>query len=273
METNVNYTIVGAFVILLISAFTLTIIWLSAGFSFEKYDIYKVYMDESVSGLNIDSPVEFNGVQVGKVTKIKIDLKNPKLVRVLLRVKHNTPVTKSTVAMLTTRGITGYVYFSLIDKGIDHSPLTLQPGERYPVIPSQPSIFTRLDKALTQISNSFVHIDDALTNLLSRDNLEMLKEILFSMRRVANTLANNSENIDSIIKNTKSASKQFSPLLQSGQGAMQMLQTQTLPAANQALTNFEATAQMLNQFAVELKQNPSVLIRGRAPATPGPGEN
>lgn len=272
METNVNYTVVGAFVILLISATVLAIIWLSAGFSFDVYDTYKVYMDESVSGLTVDSPVEFNGVQVGKVTKIKIDLKNPKLVRVLLSVKRNTPITRSTIAMLATRGITGYVYFSLVDKGVDHSPLTIQSGEKYPIIPMQPSIFTRLDKALTQISNSFVHIDDALTNLLDRDNLQMLKEILYSMRRVANTLANNSENIDSILKNTKTASKEFTPLLRSGQGAMRMLETQTLPAANQAITGFENTAQMLNEFANELKQNPSVLIRGRAQAKPGPGE-
>jgi phospholipid/cholesterol/gamma-HCH transport system substrate-binding protein len=58
METNVNYTIVGVFVISLMAVTIFTIIWLSSGFSSNVTKMYKVYMTESVSGLNIDSPVE-----------------------------------------------------------------------------------------------------------------------------------------------------------------------------------------------------------------------
>ena len=40
METNVNYTLVGAFVIALVTATVLAIIWLSSGFSIKENDIY-----------------------------------------------------------------------------------------------------------------------------------------------------------------------------------------------------------------------------------------
>ena len=100
METKVNYALVGTFVICLVAAIVLTVIWLSAGFSAQDNAIYKVYMTESVSGLNIDSPVEFNGVGVGSVERMEISADNPNLVILLLKVKSNTPVTEGTTATL-----------------------------------------------------------------------------------------------------------------------------------------------------------------------------
>jgi phospholipid/cholesterol/gamma-HCH transport system substrate-binding protein len=86
METNVNYTIVGIFVISIISVIILAIIWLSSGLSTQTYTIYKVLMQESVSGLSPDSVVEYNGVNVGSVTTIQINKKNPQIVEVLLKI-------------------------------------------------------------------------------------------------------------------------------------------------------------------------------------------
>ena len=73
METNVNYTLAGVFVISLITAIVIGVIWLSSGFgSGQDYALYNVFMNESVSGLSADGPVEFNGVNVGTVSAIKI---------------------------------------------------------------------------------------------------------------------------------------------------------------------------------------------------------
>lgn len=272
METNVNYTIVGAFVILLISAIVLSVIWLSSGLSFEKYDTYVVYMEESVSGLTADSPVEFNGVQVGKVKSIELAPNNPRLVKVLLSIKHTTPISKGTIAMLTTRGITGFVLFTLIDTGTTKEPLVIQPGEQYPNIPTQPSIFVRLDKALTDISNSFSRLSDTFKQLFNKENIENFKETLASLRQVTQTLSANSKNIENIVRNTEQASKGFAPMLNSGRSAFRSLEMQTLPAANDALINMDEVAKTLGEVSRELKENPSMLIRGRAQGTPGPGE-
>ena len=119
MDTNINYTAVGAFVIFLITAIILGIIWLSSGFSFEKYSTYMAYMQESVSGLSIDAPVEFNGVSVGAVKTIELNHKNPHLVEITFTIKSSTPITTNTIATLTTRGITGITYIALKDAGTD----------------------------------------------------------------------------------------------------------------------------------------------------------
>src|ERR1700728_394360 len=116
METNVSYTVVGAFVITLLTATILAIIWLSSGFSFDQYSTFMVYMQESVTGLSIDSPVELNGVNVGTVSSITLNRKNPQLVELLLSIRNDTPLTKGTVATLNTRGFTGIAYLALKDK-------------------------------------------------------------------------------------------------------------------------------------------------------------
>src|SRR5436190_274322 len=107
METKVNYTMVGAFVIILTAIIILIIIWLSSGLSSKPYTIYKVYMHEAVNGLNQGAAVEFNGVNVGSVYKIRINKDNPQIVELLLKVRKDAPVTAGTRAKLDLRSLTG----------------------------------------------------------------------------------------------------------------------------------------------------------------------
>ncbi len=141
METNVHYAAVGAFVLSLIAALVLAIIWLSSGLSLQQYTTYQIFMQESVSGLNVDSAVEFNGVNVGSVKSIDIDHANPQLVILLISVKSSAPITHGTIATLQSRGVTGVTYIALKDKSEDLVPLRAQKGEKYPVIRTGPSIF------------------------------------------------------------------------------------------------------------------------------------
>ncbi|SRR5579883_317062 len=251
METNVNYTIVGAFVISLTAAIILAIIWLSSGLSTYDYTTYKVYMKESVSGLSIDSPVEFNGVNVGNVTSIEINHRNPQLVKVLIKVKNDTPITMGTRAKLDVRSLSGLAYIQLQDKGLDMRPLVKEKDQDYPIISTIPSILVRLDTALTQLNDSFHQLSYSIRSLLDKQNLQSIKEILINLNE---------------------ASKQFSPLLISGQKTFHVLQTQTLPGANESLMRIDQMSQDLNDLSLQLKQNPSILIRGRAQRPPGPGE-
>lgn len=244
METNVNYTMVGAFVIALIAALIVIILWLSSGLSAESYQIYKVYMNESVSGLSTGGAVEFNGVNVGTISSIKICKQDPKLVILLLKIKADTPVTYGTRAKLDIRSLSGSTYMQLEDKGLDIRPLKALPGQDYPVIPTLPSIFVRLNTTLTQISDSFRQISDSMNHLFDRENLQSIKESLINLRQLTSVL-------------TK---------------ASQSFKVETLPAANRAFTNIGNFSEDATGLSSELKQNPAVIIRGRAALPLGPGE-
>lgn len=272
METNVNYTVVGSFVIILLACLILAIIWLSSGFSFEKSSMYLIYMRESVSGLGIDSEVEFNGVDVGSVKSVELNDQNPQLVEVLISIKSNTPITQGTVATLSSRGLTGVVYVALKDDSSDLRPLKVEPGQIYPVIPTAPSIFVRLDTALEQASQNFKKITNSMEALLDAENLAAFKQTLRNLQVVTNTLALNNQRLTTILQNTQAASLKLSPLLETSTQAIRTLQTQTLPVAYTMLESLNTTAINLKEVSNQLKQNPAVLIRGAAPAPLGPGE-
>src|SRR5450631_4926326 len=112
---------------------------------------YQIYTEDSVSGLIADAPIEFHGVDVGKVKSVK--LVNPHSVRILLSIDKAAPITSASVATITarglaTRGFTGYVYISLEDVGIDSRPLATPPGAPYPIIPTAPSKVMTLDTTI-----------------------------------------------------------------------------------------------------------------------------
>ncbi|OGT54103.1 MAG: hypothetical protein A3F43_05765 [Gammaproteobacteria bacterium RIFCSPHIGHO2_12_FULL_42_10] len=240
MDKNINYTLVGAFMIVLISAIVLAIIWLSSGLSLTHFKTYIIYMQESVSGLSIDSPIEFNGVDVGTVSDIELDALNPKRVKVELNIHSSTPVTQGTVATLNTRGFTGITYVALKDVSLDLRPLVTPKGELYPVIKTGPSLFLRIDTALQQLSSNLHDVTQSIQLVLDKENQLAIKKILNNMQSITATWASNDNQI--------------------------------LPMAYRALSNFNEASRNLAGVSAELQQNPSMLIRGKTAAPLGPGE-
>lgn len=265
METNVNYTIVGAFVIALLCAIIMTIIWLSAGFTLYQYTTYKVYMKESVSGLNIDGPVEYNGVNVGTVKSIELDPINPQLVELLLSVKSETPITQGTKATLNTRGFTGITYVALQDKGLDRKPLLPARGQQYAVINTAPSLFLRWDTALNKLTENFQQVANSITTLLNDQNQQSIRQTLLNLRKFTDTLSNNTKQINDILQNTAKASQELGPLLKSSRDTVDLFESQTM-------TNMNNLTHNLLDLSNEIKQNPAMLIRGKQQPPLGPGE-
>ncbi|MDR3491205.1 MAG: MlaD family protein [Gammaproteobacteria bacterium] len=250
METKVNYALVGTFVIFLIASIVLSVIWLSAGFSSQNNTVYKVYMTESVSGLNLDAAVEFNGVGVGTVEKMEISPEDPHLVILLLKIKSDTPVTAGTRATLNIKGLTGNAYIALQDKGTDRAPLTISSDEDYPVIKTSPSLLFRLDNAVTQFISDMHRVSASVESLLNTDNQRSIRQSLINLQTITGTIADGKNQINAILKNTSTA-------------------TQGLPMA---IHSFENTTTNISSLSNEIKQNPSILLRGQAQENLGPGE-
>src|SRR4051812_25612440 len=123
METKVNYTVVGLFVIVLGTVFIILFFWLSTFRQEKVYHTYMVYTQEDVTGLNIDSPVRYNGVPVGLVRSIQLDPRNLRLVRIELEIKDGTPIPPSTFATRQLQGIRGLLYLGLKTKKTNAPPL------------------------------------------------------------------------------------------------------------------------------------------------------
>jgi phospholipid/cholesterol/gamma-HCH transport system substrate-binding protein len=273
--------------------------------SVSRYATYQIDTEDTVSGLAIDAPVEFHGVEVGKVKTIR--LISPHSVSIVLSVDKAAPVTTASVATITsrglaTRGYTGYVYISLDDVGIDSRPLTTRPGEPYPIIRTAPSKIITLDTSIDQVKDNVQVITDLLQSLLDKKTIVSLQQSVDSLQKFTKVLAANTEKLNSIVVNTERASQRFDPLLKSADDSARQLQMKILPEAHEALTNLEPLLQTsrdtvsalemqilpearkalidldnlsttLTGVAAKINRDPSILIRGTTPPPPGPGES
>lgn len=279
METKISYTMVGLFVIILGIMIIIIPLWLSSSLTGKKYNIYEVYMSESVAGLNPNSTVKYNGVDVGYVHDIAIDTKDPTQVDLLLKIQEGTPINTGTTASLMVQGLTGVAYVALQGGAGNLPPLVAGPNQRYPVIKTSPSLFLRLDTVANQIATSFNKISASINQLLSQPNLFAISNSLNNINRITTALALDTNQLNQSITsaniflaNSAKASQQFPIIIKNFNDTdnqfdnlAQSINTTTLPVLNDALANIQSLTQ-------QLKQNPSILIRGNAPPPPGPGE-
>ncbi len=178
MNNKVNYTLVGFWVIigfLMILSFSY---WLLKPPQEEKTQKYLIRFDESVLGLNIDSVVKYRGIDVGKVSDIRINPKNSEQVEVLITILKTTPVKEQTVAKLTSQGITGLSYINL-NLGDNNAPfLKIKDGEEYPVIKTVPSLFKNIEKSMGSVSDKVLNVLSKAEHLFNDENQEQLSLLL-----------------------------------------------------------------------------------------------
>lgn len=272
MQTKINYTTVGGFFLGLLLIGIILILWLSSGISWERYQTYLIYMKEAVSGLNIDSAVEYNGVTVGSVKRIELNEKDPHIVEVYLSLKENTPVTEGTLATVTTRGLTGLAFIALQDKGDHLKKLLAKPGEDYPVIQTAPSLFVRLDTLLSRLTENVDTLSRSLQTLLSPYNQKAFQHILNHLDQVTLSLSKQDEQFERIMKNTQTISAELIPMIQNLNGTLNIFQQQTLPSLYQATNNTSEFSMKANELTHQFEQNPASILRGERNMILGPGE-
>jgi len=213
-----------------------------------RYTTYEVHTREPVSGLIVDAPVEFHGVEVGKVARI--ELKDAASVRILLQIKSDAPVTAATVATITSRGLaskgfTGYVYVSLEDDASAAPVLADADGSRYRQIRTAPSRSVNMDMAISQVNENVQSMTRLLQASLDEKTVTSIKQSLESLQKLTAVMAANSEKMNTIVANAERASKRLEPLLKSGNETALALRTQTLPEAYKALANLDRASSAL----------------------------
>lgn len=151
MEPKVNYVLVGAFVAILGAVVLIGVLWLGKADYRGIYDRYEAYFRESVAGLSVDSTVKYRGVDVGRVKDIALNPDNPEEVKLTLDIARGTPVKTDTIAVLVTQGLTGLATINLAGGSREAPRLEVSEGQVYPVIKTGPSLFFRLDEAISRL--------------------------------------------------------------------------------------------------------------------------
>lgn len=306
MENKVNYALVGTFVVTLLLALVVGILWLSGGAQYRKhYTPYIAYMNESVSGLNLNAPVKYRGVEVGRVKRISLE--HGERVRLDLDIEEGTPIKENTVAFLTVQGLTGIAQIELSGGTKDARPLISRTGEEPAIIKTRPSLLVRLDNAATDLLTSFNRTSDNINSVLDQDNRDSTKKILANIAQLTGALVANQNNIDAILRNSetttdnaakltaelpalaeriarsadtlKKMSDEVSKASASTRKTMDrahewvnQVSDETLPELQGTLSELQELTASLKRIGGELERNPGMLVVGREPLPPGPGE-
>jgi phospholipid/cholesterol/gamma-HCH transport system substrate-binding protein len=152
MEPRVSYALVGLFVLVFSGAFLALVFWLVGVEPAADYRTYAIYPPESVAGIGGETPVKYQGVDVGKVRQVGLDPQDPRRVRLLVDVRREVPIKADTTASLASQGLTGLVYFIELRGGEPASAdLEAAPGASYPVIRSEVSDLTQLQRTGTEL--------------------------------------------------------------------------------------------------------------------------
>jgi len=157
---------VGLFIAIGLAISIVAIIWLGMSKYLEKGQLYVAYFDESIQGLDRDSPVKYRGVPVGRVKSVGV-APDGTLIHVIMKIEtelepeSENETVEDIVAQLKSIGITGIMFVELDRKKAgdpEFTPkLTFRP--EYPVIATKPS----------EIRLFLEGVDDVLKQLKSMD--------------------------------------------------------------------------------------------------------
>jgi len=308
VEAKVNYAVVGAFVLILGAALIGGVLWLSSGGVYRKaFDTYQAYMRESVSGLSLDAPVRYRGVEIGRVRKIALAPEDIELVQLTLDIERGTPIKEDTMAVLRVQGLTGIAYVELSGGHRDSPPLRAQPSEAYPVIRSEPSLMVRLDATLTTLLANLNRTSESLNAVMDDANRRAFQRALADLQALTRAIAGRSATIDAGLVNASRAlenaariTAEMPPLVarvqrsaeafermsnelagagasvtrtvEAARGDVRQFAAATLPEAQQLVVEMRELTSSLRRVAGELEQNPSVLLFGKPAQKRGPGE-
>ena len=312
METKVNYAIVGAFVLVLSGLAIAALLWFVAGGDFrKKIDIYQAVVSESVAGLSLNAPVKYRGVDVGKVTDIRLNPANSEQVRLLFAIERGTPVKQDTEAVLKTQGLTGVAYVELSGGSPNSPPLVAaKPGE-FPEIRTKPSLSARLENVLTTLMAKLDSTSDSVNKILSDENVAAFKQTLANLSVLTQTFAKRKDAIDASITSanrtfdnsarvTAQLANQLGPTIervgksadavrkmgeeaaQASVGAgravdsigsdVKRFTADTLPEMERLMGELNTLTTSLRRLVEETERNPRGFLFGRKPVPEGPGE-
>ena len=188
METRANYVLIGSFTLAVIAAAFGFVLWFQSLHTTKQRSPLRIIFEGPAAGLRNGGSVNFNGIRVGEVIKVKLD--NPRRVVALALVEKNAPIRKDTQVGLEFQGLTGVAAISL--KGGDENAPPVPVGEDgIPELTADPN---RLQDVTEAIRGTLQNI-----NKIVADNQDAVKNSLHNLETFSQTLARNSERIDAIM--------------------------------------------------------------------------
>ncbi|MFT3755779.1 MAG: MlaD family protein [Pseudoxanthomonas sp.] len=242
METKANYILIGAFTLLVSAGLLLFGLW-AAKYSTERtWQEYRVVFDEAVTGLSAGSPVQYNGISIGSITKLSLAPDDPRQVIARIRLDAEAPVKTDTRAKLAITSLTGPTIIQLSGGSPQAPALTSVDKSDAPIIKTTPS-------ALQNITDTANRIVDRLDTVLSEANMASIGNTLQNLDAVTGSIAAQKEDLQALIINARQASEKLDATLATTQGTMERLDRNLVQQLPQLVEKLDATLTKLDSAA------------------------
>ena len=221
METKANYVAVGAFVLACVIGLVITIMWLAGAQYSQEWAYYQTYFKGPVTGLGKGTATRYNGIEVGRITDLEFDPKDPQRVIVTMQVQPNLNIREDSVASIDSQGLTGGSFVE-ITGGTAKSPLLVAlEGQRYPIIHTKQSSFAQLQQSAPELVAKLNTAASRLNDVLNDDNRRAIAHVLANLDETTQVIARRSADLDAAIAhankamaNLDDASGSFKPTIQ-----------------------------------------------------------
>lgn len=313
MEPEARYTMIGALVLALAAALAVALLWVSgvgSAANFHRYLI--VFEKQSLEGLQVGSDVNMRGVKVGRVETFGISRDNINRVSVEVRVDLETPVSTNTLAIINRNLVTGLARVDLDTPGKPGPPLdAAQNNNGLPIIAEGRADLDEITESAGSLIISARRGLDGINALLAPDNLQLVREILLSLRdttdkldgrlevfantagsfsvaaqRIGTAIDKMSQDIAPIGKDARAALRQIRVSLRDVSNAVRTIEANTVSLAQRAgdaadvgVSEMQATAREFRSGVdilsrtLDRLQDPRSALLGPGQGQLGPGEN
>jgi phospholipid/cholesterol/gamma-HCH transport system substrate-binding protein len=312
MDDKFNPAAVGAFVLGLGALLIAGVLWLATGVGRDRDTrLYQAFIEESVAGLDVDAPVKYMGVDVGKVSEIAIDPLNARRVRLRFRIHPSTPIQQDSLAVLKTQGLTGIAYVEINGGTAGSPPLQAGADGQPPTIAFKRSLSAQLESVLGDVLRKIDHTTSQLNAVLDAPNRAALHSLLANGAQLAQALADpagplnqglqdaartarasthavdtlrpavartlaridrSADALANMASSTQQASEQVGAAAQAASAGLQQLQTESLPELTALMSELRELSSALRQLSQQTQAAPASVLHGRPRPAPGPGE-
>jgi len=303
MSSKSSNVRLGLFVLSGITLAVVILVWMGAAKYMKGATTYVTFFDESVQGLQIDSRVKYRGVEVGRVTDVRV-APDFRLIEVVMEIGFDGDLAHDMVAQLQTIGITGIMFVEMDRQrpGDKAESPAINFAAEHPIIPSKPSEMHRLLGVIDRITNQISRIDfEALGNDINQTikgvrelvqdgalkktvdnmqataaNLQDITALVLSevkggeLRKAVKSFNTGAQSFDALMNEARQALKDLRLKETAGQvrELAAVLKDQTVAIAQltrRTMVNLRSSSGRLDNLLRRLEMNPSYLIFSEPP--------
>ncbi|RDU71599.1 hypothetical protein CQA57_07640 [Helicobacter anseris] len=213
MERRINFLFIGIIFFSILSALVLFII-IMGRFSFDdkEYRYYRIYTENEISGLGINTPVRYKGITIGSISHIGFDKDRLGVVKIIVKIKKIIPVRKNSTLAVDSQGLAGMSYLAL-KQSKENDFIT---DEKDATLNFEPNIFGKLTSKASEVSDEVSVLLKSLKILFSENNMKNISDTLESINVLSKNLKDMQLEITNITNNTNALVKSLNEQVQNG---------------------------------------------------------